>query len=76
MKVKVVSAIATCVLAVAVFALIAKADAVGTAIITPVGAVENASSLSVATPGPGTLLLLCSGLLGLGGAVRRRLVSN
>ncbi len=69
-KDRVVSAIATWVLAVAVFAPIAKGDAVVTAIIAPVGAVENASGVSVATPGPATLLLLGSGLMGLAGAVQ------
>ncbi len=74
--IKAISVIAACLLVVAVFAPIAKADAVVTAIIAPVGAVENASGVSVATPGPATLLLLGSGLMGLAGAVRRRLVSN
>jgi len=74
--VKVIKAISVvCLLVVAVFAITAKADAVVTAVIATVGAVEN-TSLSAATPGPATLLLLASGLLGLGGAVRRRLVSN
>ncbi len=71
--IKAVSGIAAFVLAVAVFAPTAKADAVVTATIAPVRAVENASGVSTATPGPATLLLLGSGLLGLGGAVRRRI---
>jgi hypothetical protein len=71
--VKVIKAISVvCLLVVAVFAPAAKADAVVTAVIAPVGAVENASVGGV-TPGPATLLLLASGLLGLGGAVRRRI---
>jgi hypothetical protein len=64
-----------CLLLVGVFAPPAKADAAVTGVIAPVGTVENAK-ISATTPGPATLLLLGSGLLGLGGAVRRRLVSN
>jgi hypothetical protein len=74
--VKVIKAISVvCLFVVAAFAITAKANAVVTAVIAPAGAVENAS-VSGATPGPATLLLLASGLLGLAGAVRRRLVSN
>jgi hypothetical protein len=58
-----------CLLAVGVFGLTAKADA---AVMAPVGTVVNAK-VSATTPGPATLLLLGSGLLGLGGAVRRRI---
>ena len=64
-----------CLLVVGVFALTVKADPAIIAVIAPVGTVENAR-VSATTPGPATLLLLSSGLLGLGGAVRRRLVSN
>ncbi len=69
--IKVAPAMVAFVLAVAVFAPTAKADAVVTAVTTPAGTVENAR-VSATTPGPATLLLLGSGLLGLGGAVRRR----
>lgn len=58
-----------CLLVVGVFALTPRADA---AIMAPVGLVESAK-VSATTPGPATLLLLGSGLLGLGGAVRRRI---
>ena len=70
--IKAISVIAACLWVVAVFAPAAKADAVVTAVIAPVGTVEN-TSVSGVTPGPATLLLLGSGLLGLGGAVRRRI---
>jgi len=70
--IKAISAIAVCLLLVAVFTRAAKAEAVVTAVITPVGTIDNAG-VSVAPPGPATLLLLGSGLLGIGGAVRRRM---
>jgi len=76
-RVKAVSGIAALLLAVAAFTPTAKADAAVTAVIAPAGTVENAS-VGAVTPGPGpaTLLLLGSGLMGLAGALRRRLVSN
>ncbi len=67
---KVVLAIAACLLAAAVFMPQANAS-VATTVIAPAEVIDSVS-LDIVAPGPATLLLLCSGLLGLGGAVRRR----
>lgn len=68
---KVILAIAACVLAVAGFTPQAGARVV-TAAIAPAGTVEVVSVGAVA-PGPASFVLLGTGLLGLGGAIRRRI---
>jgi hypothetical protein len=67
---KAVLGIAACIFALAVFTARASAGVV-TAVVAPAEVVDNVS-VGVVAPGPGTLLLLGSGLLGLGAAVRRR----
>ena len=68
---KVVLAIAACLLVVAVFVAPASSGVV-TTVFPPSSGIDDVS-LGAVTPGPATLVLLTTGLLGLGGAIRRRL---